>query len=125
LPTPGSDVFYKGYPFKSAEFHGPIQEAKFGQWLDVRKIDKVSPQLIIAQPPIAVYRSSHFPEEDGKDLRGISGSALIATDDMRVVGVVWGSLNDMVDSAVYAVPAAIVRELVIEYESREPNVGAV
>ena len=125
LPTPNSVVFYKGYPAKSAEFHGPIQEAMFGEWLDVRKVDKVSPQLIIAQPLIAVYRSAHFPEEDGKDLKGISGSALMAADDLRVVGVVWGSQNDTVDSAIYAVPAATLKELVIEYESRNPNIGAV
>lgn len=121
----GNIVFYKGYPKNSAEFHEPIHEAPFGEWLDVRKVDKVSPQLIISQPPIAVYRSTYFPEEDGKDLRGISGSALIAADDLRVVGVVWGSLNHTVDSAIYAVPAATVRELVIEYESQDSNMGSV
>lgn len=125
VPKPGDVVFYKGYPKKSAEFHAPIRKALFGRWFDIRAIDQVSDRLLITtDKPLAIYRSNDFPEEDGKDLEGISGSALLAPSG-RVVGVVWGGPDGSADSPIWAVPSRIVLEMLDHYLRLQPASGAV
>jgi len=121
LPSVGAVVYYKGYPAKTAEFHGFVQKSCFGQWLEIRRVKAASQRLIVAEPSIAAYRSDGFPDEDGKDLQGISGSALIDAGDSRIVGVVWGGKTASLDAPVYAVPSSTIRHLVGEYERLNPR----
>ena len=70
------EVFYKGFPTKSAEFH--VKRAKFGDWIEFRQIQSVRKRLIKTKGERlhGFYRDDEFAE-DGTNLKGISGSRSI------------------------------------------------
>ena len=110
----GDLVYYKGYPKKSAEFHGAVQKVTFGEWYDMRRVKLVHEALIVtAADSVAVYKSKDF-DEDGSNLTGISGSALL-NESGKLVGVVWGGENKKVTGPIYAVPVQTLRALVEQY----------
>ena len=116
--TVGQEVFFKGFPLKSAEFHAPIEAAYFGWWAEIRNIARVHDRLAVTTPvALRKYRDTNFDEDD-QDLKGISGSGVFDTAH-KLIGMVWGGLDGTANSPVWIVPSAVIIEVLEAYERRQ------
>jgi hypothetical protein len=112
----GEKVMYKGYPSKSAEFHGS-QRGLFAFWAEFRTVTAATANLIVSDgPPIATVRGDDF-NEDGSDLQGISGAALL---DMKghLRGIVWGGYGG-IQGPIWSVPSGTLVRILDGYITRQ------